>query len=72
MTTPVERTRAVQEARDFLFRLINREQTPRVPKHLREEAQRILRHFPTDWDLQIAAKNEYTLKNEYLTWGPPD
>ena len=53
MTLPCERTRAVIRARDFLLRLC----TPygrgfkRVSREVREEARRILRHYPGWYDL---------------------
>jgi hypothetical protein len=30
--------------------------TPRVPKEIRRRAYSVLRHFPSDWDMQRAAK----------------
>jgi hypothetical protein len=57
VTIPTERTRAVQHARDFLRRLLRRELTPRVPVAVREEARRVLRHFPSDWDIRAAAES---------------
>jgi hypothetical protein len=53
MTLPRERTSAVIRARAFLLRLC----TPagdgfnRVPREVREEARRILRHYPGSFDL---------------------
>lgn len=66
MTIPTERTRAVQWAKDFLFRLVNKKATPRVPEAVREEAHRILRHFPNDFDLHLAAKSVPQ------TWADPE
>lgn len=53
MTLPHERTRAVILARKFLLRLC----TPygdgykKIPKAVRDEARRILRHYPGWFDL---------------------
>jgi hypothetical protein len=57
MTLPYERTRAVIRAREFLFRL----STPyiengikRIPAAVRDEARRLLRHYPNVVDLKYA------------------
>jgi len=49
MTLPDERYRAVQWAKKFLEEVAFT--TPRIPKAVREEARRVLRHYPSDWDL---------------------
>jgi hypothetical protein len=54
MTLPDERYRAVKWAESFLQRLAGGEY-PRVPKAVRDEARSILRHYPSNWDLQRAA-----------------
>ena len=56
MTLPSERARAVTNTREFLLRLINSEKTPRVPKKIREEAHRLLRHYPGDFYIEQSAK----------------
>jgi hypothetical protein len=55
MTLPDERYRAVVQTRRFLLDLCNREHTPRVPKLIRDTARSMLRHYPSDWDMQRAA-----------------
>ena len=55
MTLPDERYRAVVQTRRFLLDLCNPEHTPRVPKLVRETARAMLRHYPTDHDMQQAA-----------------
>lgn len=52
MTLPDERYRAVQRAALFLQQLCNPAVTPRVPKEIRREAQAVLRHFPSTFDLK--------------------
>ena len=52
MTLPDERYRSIDHAALFLQQLCNPEITPRVPRKIREEARRILRHYPTYYDLQ--------------------
>ena len=57
MTLPRERTRSVVNAREFLARLVS-PYVPggykRIPKPVREEALRLLRHFPSVVDLKYA------------------
>ena len=55
MTLPDERYRAVKWAESFLQRLAGGE-FPRTPKAVRTEARSILRHYPTQWDLQQLEK----------------
>jgi hypothetical protein len=55
MTLPDERTRATVNARNFLYDLIDPKKTPRVPKAVRERARRILKHYPWNLHLDIAA-----------------
>jgi len=56
MTLPDERYRAVVQTRRFLLDLCNREHTPRVPKLIRDTARSMLRHYPSDWDMNRAAE----------------
>jgi len=56
MTLPDERTRSVQKAREFLRRLLDPKQTPKIPKAIRKEAYWVLKHFPSDLDLHKAAE----------------
>jgi hypothetical protein len=56
MTLPNERTRAIRNARNFLRSLLDPKQTPRVPKQIREQAYWVLRHFPSDGDIEQAAE----------------
>lgn len=53
MTIPVERTRAVLYTQDFLMDLLDPKKTPRVPKEVRRRAGSLLRHYPSDFDLEI-------------------
>lgn len=59
MTMPCERTRAVIYAVDFLTRLVspyNENGIKKIPKAVRQEALRVLRHFPRPYDLYEVAK----------------
>lgn len=51
MTLPDERYRAVMAAKDFLVRLSFSSEIKRVPLAVRQEARRILRHYPSAFDL---------------------
>lgn len=55
MTLPDERYRAVMWAERFLRQIANPKGYPRIPKHVRSEAQSILRHFPSKWDMDRAS-----------------
>jgi hypothetical protein len=57
MTLPDERYRAVIQTRRFLLDLCNPEHTPRIPKLIRDTARSMLRHYPTDFDMQLAARH---------------
>lgn len=56
MTLPDERYRAVKYARDFLRSLLDPKQTPKVPRAVRQQAGRVLRHFPGEYDMERTAK----------------
>ena len=56
MTLPDERYRSVVQTRRFLLDLCNSEHTPRVPKLIRDTARSMLRHYPSDWDMNRAAE----------------
>ena len=56
MTMNYERRRAVNQTCDFLADLQDPKKTPRVPKEIRQEASRLLKHFPRDYDMEIAAE----------------
>lgn len=56
MTLPDERYRAVQQTRQFLIDLMDRKKYPRIPRAVRGEAYRMLRHYPSDWDLDRLAE----------------
>jgi hypothetical protein len=54
MTLPDERYRAVQQTKKFLLDLCSPERTPRIPKEIRQRANSLLRHYPSDWDMTVA------------------
>ena len=57
MTLPDERYRAVVQTRRFLLDLCNHQHTPRVPRLIRDTARSMLRHYPSDWDMNRAAES---------------
>lgn len=56
MTLPYERTIAVVCTRDFLLKLAMGE-IKRIPKDVREQARRLLRHYPNVFDFNKAAES---------------
>lgn len=52
MTTPCERTRAVIDTREFLQQLRD---TPEVRPEFREQARKLLRHYPIRSCIQLAS-----------------
>ena len=55
MTLPIERTFAVLNAEQFLKDLRDPKKYPRVPKVVREEASRLLRHYPSKYNMKYIA-----------------
>ena len=53
MTLPRERANAVLNTEQFLIQLLNPQLTPKVPKPIRQMAGRLLRHYPTRFDLEM-------------------
>lgn len=57
MTLPDERYRSVLWAKRFLTELYSdKKKYPRVPTEVRKEAYNIMRHFPTEWDMERASE----------------
>lgn len=56
MTLPDERYRAIRESRRFLEQLMNAAATPGVPKIIRQQAHALLRHYPSDYDLDCLCR----------------
>ena len=64
MTLPHERTRAVINTATFLTNLMNPKETPGVPKHVRQYAAHMLRHYPTKHDMYVVSE---AWDNEWVT-----
>ncbi len=50
MTTTEEMLNAIDNARIFMYSLLDPKQTPRVPKSVRKYARDRLKHFPTEYN----------------------
>jgi hypothetical protein len=57
MTLPDERYRSLVQTKKFLYELLNTQQTPRVPKIIRQRANGLLRHWPDDYHLDLMCEN---------------
>ena len=58
MTVPRERTNAVIFTESFLKRLMDPRATPRVPRSIRQQASHLLRHYPSQWEMETIAARE--------------
>ena len=56
MTLPDERYCAIQHTEQFLMSLCDSRSTPRVPRAIRQQAARLLRHYPTKYYLDRLAE----------------
>jgi hypothetical protein len=63
MTLPDERYRAVVETGKFLREILA---TPRIPKVVKDNARWCLRHYPSEWDMQIVAREVPTVFQEKM------
>jgi hypothetical protein len=61
MTLPDERTRALLYAQEFLRKLLDPKKTPKVPSAIRDEAYRVLRHYPGKYCIDMIAKGDIEL-----------
>jgi hypothetical protein len=46
--------------RDFLLRLTNHKETPRIPREVRREARALLRHYPVADELREILEQAYS------------
>lgn len=76
MTMPHERTRAILAVRDFLQRISSPYSggIKGVKREIREEARHLLRHYPLNVDLFIAARTnpELFAPPEMSTFNPAE
>ena len=69
MTLPYERTRAVVQAEEFLLSLIDPKKTPRIPRAIRQEAHRLLRHYPNKFDMHVISDREHIAQSLHPIFG---
>lgn len=64
MTLPDERYRSLVRTKEFLIELMSAQDTPRVPKVIRQRARSLLRHWPDNYHLELMAREmpEYFAK----------
>lgn len=60
MTVHSERVNAIINTKEFLLLLIDRKATPRVPLSIRQKAYRLLRHYPSEYDIKDVLKTPKT------------
>lgn len=56
MTMPDERYRAIKQSKRLLEELCDPGKTPRVPSLVRDRARALLRHFPSEYELDNIAE----------------
>ena len=68
MTVPIERTNAVIRTEKFLYDLLDSKKTPRVPRSIRQQASNLLRHYPSEFDMNMIADREDTEGNNGILY----
>lgn len=56
MTIGSERLRAINYAREFLKSLLDSKVTPRIRSEIRNQARRVLRHYPGELEMEMMTK----------------
>ena len=56
MTLPHEEALAIARVRQFMYELLAPKATPKVPKAIRQQARRIMKHYPILPSLKCAYK----------------
>ena len=69
---PNERRNAVNYTRQFLVDLMDPKKTPRVPKEIRKEAYRCLKHYPGEYYMEQAAMCAPGIFGEWDSTRPVD
>jgi len=68
MTLPIERTNAVTRTQKFLYDLLDPKKTPRVPLSVRKDARSLLRHYPSEFEMNMIADREDTEGNNGISY----
>ena len=63
MTLPLERTQAVLRTEKFLLKLCIPKESPGVPKEIREEAGRLLKHYPSEYNFRYLEESFEEINN---------
>jgi hypothetical protein len=53
MTLPDERYRSLKQGKKLIEELCDPGKTPRVPSIIRDRARAILRHYPSDYEVDV-------------------
>lgn len=70
MTLPIERHRAVVHTKQFLLDLCDTKKTPRVSKVIRTRALTLLRHYPSEYEMDLVAEqSDNSNTNFYQVFG---
>jgi hypothetical protein len=62
MSLPSEQALAMTRAVQFLSDLLSPRKTPRVPRAVRQEASRRLKHFPRSYDLERMVADKFAMQ----------
>jgi hypothetical protein len=54
----MERTIAVIRTQKFLIDLLDPKKTPRLPRSIRQDARNLLRHYPSEFEMNMIADRE--------------
>jgi hypothetical protein len=65
MTMPNERREAVERTQKFLIDLLNPTVTPRVPREIRDRAYTCLKHYPREYDMELAREDSPRIFGEW-------
>ncbi len=57
VTLPFERYRALKYGKKLIEELCDPGKTPRVPSMVRERARTVLRHYPSDYEIERIAES---------------
>ena len=66
MTLPDERYRAVVQTAKFLQSLSYSSEIKRVPLAVRQEARRLLRHYPNEYDMKKTSQSSPDVFQEHM------
>jgi hypothetical protein len=66
MTLPDERYRALKQGKKLLEELCDPGKTPRVPSIVRDRARGALRHFPSDYEIDMLANDKPHILDKQL------